>query len=174
MRVKRICIIGGSGTGKTTLANNLGTQLKIAVYHIDAIHHLANWNIRDKAERDAIIADIVHKREWIIDGTYRSTLKMRLEQADYVIYLDYSTVAQIKGVLKRFLCYHGQERAELPGCKERMTSEFFWSVVKWRKNKRPFIIQSLSEIDQDKVHIFKNRHQLNQWYQKQFHEKIKF
>lgn len=38
--MKRICIIGGSGTGKTTLAKNLGKQLSLPVYYIDGIHHL--------------------------------------------------------------------------------------------------------------------------------------
>ena len=53
--MKRICIIGGSGTGKTTLADNLGEQLKLPVYHIDGIHYLNNWEVRDKKERDKII-----------------------------------------------------------------------------------------------------------------------
>lgn len=41
--MKRICIIGGSGTGKTTLSNNLSKELNLPVYHIDGIHHLENW-----------------------------------------------------------------------------------------------------------------------------------
>lgn len=72
---KRISIIGGCGTGKTTLADNLGKELKIPVYHIDGIHHLENWEIRDKKERDKIILEKVSEPKWIIDGTYRSTLK---------------------------------------------------------------------------------------------------
>ena len=31
--VKRISIIGGPGTGKSTLANNLGRELELAIYH---------------------------------------------------------------------------------------------------------------------------------------------
>ena len=56
--MNRICIIGGSGTGKTTLADNLGKKLKLPVYHIDGIHHLKNWEIRDKNERDKMILEI--------------------------------------------------------------------------------------------------------------------
>ena len=52
---KKISIVGGSGTGKTTLANNLGKELKIPVYHIDGINYYANWEQRDKSERDEII-----------------------------------------------------------------------------------------------------------------------
>ena len=55
--MERICIIGGSGTGKTTLSNNLGKELNLPVYHIDGIHHLKDWEIRDKNERDQIILE---------------------------------------------------------------------------------------------------------------------
>lgn len=170
--MERICIIGGSGTGKTTLANNLGKELEIPVYHIDGIHHLKNWQKRDKNERDKIILEKIEQSKWIIDGTYRSTLLQRMEKADCVIYLDYSTFAQIIGVLKRFLKNHGKEKEEIPGCKEQMNWEFFLTVVKWRKNKREEIQEKIKMIDSNKVHIFYNRRQLNKWYKKEFGKKI--
>ena len=170
--MNRICIIGGSGSGKTTLADNLGNQLNLPVYHIDGIHHLKNWEIRDKNERDSIILKIIEEDSWIMDGTYHTTLKQRLERADYVIYLDYSTFAQLKGALGRFIKNYGKERKEIPGCKERMNWKFFWWIVNWRKNKRKIIIQNLQEIDKSKVHIFKTRRQLNKWYKSKFNKKI--
>ena len=45
--MNRISIIGGSGTGNTTLAKNLGKQLNLPVYHIDGINYLDNWQERD-------------------------------------------------------------------------------------------------------------------------------
>ena len=84
--MERICIIGCSGTGKTTLADNLGKELNLPVYHIDGIHHLENWKIRDKKERDEIILNKVKKTKWIIDGTYKKTLEERIKNADLVIF----------------------------------------------------------------------------------------
>ena len=170
--VSRISIIGGSGTGKTTLSESLGRVLNIPIYHIDGIHHLKNWQIRNKDERDNIILDILKKEKWIIDGTYRSTLKERLKKSDLIIYLDYSTIAQVKGVLGRFIKNHGKEKPEIPGCKERMSFKFFMLVVKWRKDKRKFIVDTLENIDKSKVLIFKNRRKLNKWYKKEFNKKI--
>lgn len=166
--MERICIIGGSGTGKTTLAINLGKELKIPVYHIDGIHHLKNWEIRDKDERDKIILEKANQSKWIIDGTYRSTLEQRLEKADYIIYLDYSTLAQVVGVMKRFFKNHGNEKKEIPGCREKMSWEFFWFVVKWRKNKRNEILEKISKVNSEKVCIFHNRKELNKWYKNKF------
>lgn len=172
--MKRICIIGGSGTGKTTLAKNLGKQLNLPVYYIDGIHHLKNWEIRDKDERDKIILEIINKDKWIIDGTYKSTLKQRLKKADCVIYLDYSTFAQIRGILGRFIKKHGKEKEEIPGCKEKMSWDFFWWVVNWRKNKRPTIIKNIQEVNNEKIHIFKTRRELNKWYKNNFNSKMEY
>lgn len=170
--MKRICIIGGSGTGKTTLANNLGKQLKLPVYHIDGIHYLKDWEVRNKDERDRIILEKIDEDKWITDGTYNSTLKQRLEKADFIIYLDYSSIAQIKGVLGRFIRNRGKEKQEIPGCNEKMSWEFFLWVVNWRKNKRKTIIENIKEVDNDKIYIFKTRRQLNKWYKNKFNRKI--
>ena len=143
--VSKISIIGGSGTGKTTLSESLSKDVNIPVYHIDGIHHLENWKIRDKEETDRIIHNIIKKDKWIIDGTYTKTLEDRVKVSDLIIYLDYSTLAQVKGALGRFIKNHGKEKPEIPGCKEQMTFKFFMLVVKWRKNKRQFIIDALAK-----------------------------
>ena len=169
---KKISIIGGSGTGKTTLANSLGEILGIPVYHIDGIHHLENWVIRDGEERDKIILEKVLESKWIIDGTYRSTLQERLDKSDLVIYLDYSSFAQVRGILSRFFKNHGKEKKEIPGCNERMSFEFFMFVCKWRKTRRDEIVERISKVDKNKVLIFKNRRQLNKWFKNEFGKKI--
>lgn len=170
--VNKISIIGGSGTGKTTLANNLGKELKLPVYHIDGIHHLENWEIRDKDERDKIILEKANESKWIIDGTYHTTLKQRLEKSDLIIYLDYSSIAQLKGVLGRYIKNHGKEKLEIPGCKEKMSFNFLVWVLHWRRNKRSEIIDIINNADKKKIIIFKNRKKLNKWYYNEFAKKI--
>lgn len=170
--IKRISIIGGSGTGKTTLSENMGKELNLPVYHIDGMNYHGDWKPRDKNERDDMIMEKVIKTEWIIDGTYRSTLKQRLEAADLIIYLDYSSLAQVKGAMGRFLKNKGKEKPEIPGCKEQMTFSFFFWVLRWRKNKRAEVMGEVKKIDQSKVLIFKHRRQLNKWYQNEFGKKM--
>ena len=43
VNVNKISIIGGPGTVKSTLANNLGKELNLPVYHLDGIHYLDNF-----------------------------------------------------------------------------------------------------------------------------------
>ena len=123
--MERICIIGGSGTGKTTLANNLGKELKLPVYHIDGLNYLKDWEERDKKQRDEIIIERVKQPKWVIDGTYRSTLQQRLENADCVIYLDYSSLAQLRGVLKRFIQCHGKKKKKYQVAKRKWIGNFY-------------------------------------------------
>jgi adenylate kinase family enzyme len=170
--ISKICIIGGSGTGKTTLADNLGNILNLPVYHIDGINYLKDWEERDKDQRDKIILEKVMEDKWVIDGTYSSTLSQRLENSDLVIYLDYSSLAQIKGIMGRYIKNHDKEKKEIPGCKERMNLKFFFWVLNWRKKKRNFIIEKISKVDKNKVIIFQNRRQLNKWYYEKFNTKI--
>lgn len=35
--INKVVIVGGPGTGKSTLAKNLGKQLNLPVYHLDGI-----------------------------------------------------------------------------------------------------------------------------------------
>lgn len=163
----RISIIGGAGTGKTTLSNILSEKYNIPATHIDGIHHLKNWQVRDKAERDKIVLDIVEKEKWIIDGTYKDTLKQRLEKSDLIIWLDYSTFAQLKGILKRFFKHPGEEKPEIPGCNERLNWEFFKYVLHYRKKKRFHVVNALENIDKNKVLIFTKQKDLNKWLKEQ-------
>ena len=159
----RIAIIGAPGTGKTTLANNLSEIYGIEATHIDGIHHLPNWQLRNKEERDEIILKIVEQEKWIIDGTYRATLRTRLEKSDFIIWLDFSSIDQIKGIMQRYLKNKGVEKPEIPGCKEKMDKEFFTYVLRYNRTKRQSIVESLEGIDKDKILILKNRRQVNKW-----------
>lgn len=170
--INRICIVGGSGTGKTTLAKNLGKVLNLPILHIDGVHHYDNWKVRDKSKRDKIIKQTADESRWIIDGTYSSTLEYRLERADLVILLDYSSVAQLKGIFTRLIKDYNKERPEIPGCKEQMNWSFLKLVVNYRRKKRPGIIELINRADSNKVCIFKNRRQLNKWFKEKFNKKI--
>ena len=172
MKQNKISIIGGSGTGKTTLAVNIGKELKLPVYHLDGLNYFSKWKERDKTERDELILNKVKTKKWVIDGTYTSTLQQRLQSSDLIIYLDYSSFAQIKGILTRYFKLNGKERKEIPGCNEKVDLKFIVWTLKWRKNKRKKMLKYLQQIDSNKVLIFKNRRSLNKWYKKTFNKKI--
>ena len=164
--INRISIVGGPGAGKTTLSNILSDFLEIPVLHIDGIFYKPNWVEIDKGERDKKILEFSNKEKWIIDGTYSSTLKQRFDKSDLIIFLDYTNMARIKGILQRFLKYRGREKEEIPGCNERLNYRLIKYTWNYNKNKRPFIMNNLNSIDSKKILIFKNRKELNIWLEK--------
>lgn len=165
-KVKRISIIGGSGSGKSTLADILSKELNIPAVHLDAINFQPNWVEINKNERDNIILSKSNDEKWIIDGNYNKTLQDRLEKADLIIWLDYSTFAQLKGITKRIFKNFNKDKPELPGCKERLNFTFLKYVCSYNKKKRPIVLNMLKTIHSDKVLIFKKQKDLNKWLKK--------
>lgn len=168
----KISIIGGPGTGKSTLANNLGKELNLPIYHLDGINYLEKWEIRDKKERDKIILEKINGDKWVMDGTYRSTLESRIKKSDMIIFLNYSTLAKLKGIFSRYLKNKGKEREDISGCKEKMTLDYIKMTIIWNKTKRNMINQVLEKHEDKQIRIFKNRRELNKWYEMNFNKKI--
>lgn len=159
----RISIVGGSGCGKSTLCHILSKELNLPAIHLDAINFNSNWVEIDKAERDKIISARASEEKWVIDGNYNKTLKERFEKADLVIWLDYSTFMQLKGIFKRYFHTRNKERPEIPGCKERLDFTFIKYVATYNKKKRHIIVDTLKNVSKDKVLIFKKQKDLNKW-----------
>ena len=159
----RISIIGGSGSGKSTLATLLSKELNLPAIHLDGINYDPNWTEIDKAKRDKKILEKSKEEKWIIDGNYNKTLKERLDKADLIIWLDYSTFQHIKGILKRYIQFYQKERPEIPGCKERISLHFLKYVLTYNKTKRPKLLEILEDIPKEKMLIFKKQKDLNKW-----------
>lgn len=159
----RISIVGGSGSGKSTLCNILSKELNLPAIHLDAINFLPNWVEIDKIERDKIILSKSMEDKWVIDGNYSKTLKERFERADLIIWLDYSTIMLLKGVLKRIFKELHKERQEIPGCKEHIDFKFIKYVITYNKTKRDLILDNIKNMPNEKILIFKKQKDLNNW-----------
>ena len=162
-QIKRITIVGGPGTGKTTLAEKLSKIFNLPVIHIDAINYNPNWTKIEKEKRDKLILEKIKNERWISDGNYSSTLKERMEKSDLIIWLDYSGLDIIKGVLSRRIKNINKEKQEIPGCKERISWEFFKYAVTYRRKERNKIVEKIKNASEDKIYIFKNRRKLDKW-----------
>ena len=159
----RISIVGGSGSGKSTLCNVLAKELNLPAVHLDGINFNSNWVEIDKNERDKITSAKAAEDKWIIEGNYKKTLRERFDRADLIIWLDYSTFAQLKGIFKRYFKMRNKERPEIPGCKERLDFEFIKYVASYNKKSRHSIVDNLKDVPNDKILIFKKQKDLNKW-----------
>lgn len=163
MPVERIMIIGGNGAGKTTFSEKLRDQLQLPLVHLDALYWRDNWQAASHEEFDALLMRELVKPRWIMDGNMHRTIPMRLPYCDTVIYMDYSTLRCVCGVIKRSVQNHGKSRPDMGGyCLEkfdRRTFSFIRSVWQFNKKNRKRYYEMLDEACGAEIIILKNRRQ---------------
>lgn len=149
--MKRIALVGSSGSGKSTLAMDIGRILDIEVWHLDAILWKPNWILTPREEQKQIQSQLVNRDRWIIDGNYQSTLDIRLEAADTIIFLDMPRTLCLYRVLKRRLMYHNRSRPDMQeDCKEKIDLQFLKWIWEFPRKKRPEMQQKLANLKMDK------------------------
>jgi hypothetical protein len=88
-KLKRIYIVGGPGSGKTTLAHKIGTRLGIETHELDLIAFTGpEFAERTLPERLADISSIAVQPAWITEGIFILWTKPLLECADIIVWLD--------------------------------------------------------------------------------------
>ncbi len=146
--MEKILIIGSCGGGKTTLAYMLSEKLSIEVYDLDDYFWHAGWVVTPDDRWQEIQHELVGRNSWIISGTYTSTLDIRVDAADTIIFLDLPFWLCFWRVIKRKVKnYCGLEQS-LPkrvqdthtfGFKAiRSDLSFLWYVLMFKKkNNHP-------------------------------------
>jgi adenylate kinase family enzyme len=104
--VKRVSVIGGSSTGKTTVSRELASLLGVPHIELDALHHDAGWQEAPadvlQARVDAALA--AAPDGWVVDGNYHGKLGTYvLERADTVVFLDLPLRTALRRVTWRTL-----------------------------------------------------------------------
>ena len=158
--MKKIMIIGCCGSGKTTLAKKLSNKLNLPLIHLDKLNWRDNWQNISKEEFDDLLWAEVIKPTWIIDGNYERTIPLRLKYCDTVIYMDYSRISCLYGVIKRVVMGYGKSRPDMGGyCPERFDLDFIKFVWNFNKNNRKRYYDILSSREDIQVIILRNRRQ---------------
>ena len=156
--MERIVIIGCGGAGKSTLARQLGEKLDIPVVHLDKLFWNPGWVEKTQEEFDTLHEQELAKEKWIMDGNFNRTMPQRIARCDTVIYLDFSRIACLLGVLKRVLTTYGKVRPDMgEGCPERIDFEFLKWVWGYNKNKRERNYKLLNEAQHAETIVLKNR-----------------
>lgn len=87
-KYQRICIIGNSDVGNSTLTLELGALFQLPVLYIDRLY----WqSCRVKTPKDVYLPELrkaIAEEKRIIDGNNKGTPANRLERCDCVIYMD--------------------------------------------------------------------------------------
>ena len=143
-------IIGNSGAGKSTLSRVLHQKLDLSLIHLDQLYWLPGWNEPQKEEWRETVHKASKEDSWIMDGNFRSSMDIRLQYADTIIFLDINRWVCIFQVLKRILKYYGRTRPDMTeGCPERLDWEFFQYIYHYNRDFRPGLMAMLKNCRQE-------------------------
>lgn len=101
----RICILGPSNSGKSTLANAIGRKRDLTPIHLDQLYHLpgTDWVPRPREEFIALHDEAITGERWIMDGNYSVCMPQRFARATGVILLEISTAHSLFRYFRRTL-----------------------------------------------------------------------
>ena len=111
----KIAIIGPSGAGKTTLAKQLYSKLRLKRFHLDRFFWQSGWIKESNESRAEILEKLVLENNcWIIEGAYINSSEIQLKEADIIIFLDISPFICLWRRIKRHLEYKEHPGRDLP------------------------------------------------------------
>lgn len=110
----KIAVMGYSGAGKYTLAKKLGRLYDCPILHLDRIQFEPGWKERDREEAKRMAESFLDENQdtgWIIDGNYaKFCQERRLEEADLIVFMDYTRRICLWQAVKRYLEYRDKTR----------------------------------------------------------------
>lgn len=157
--MKRIMIIGCPGSGKSTFARSLTAKTGLPLYYLDMMYWNPDRTIKPKEEFRAALRETVALPEWIIDGNYGSTLELRMEACDTVIFLDYPLEVCLSGVEER----RGKPRPDMPWVETEPDLEFIEFITKFNEESRPMIVGLLEQYKNKNVIVFTSRGEADEY-----------
>jgi adenylate kinase family enzyme len=142
--VRRVVVVGSSGSGKTTVARELAGRLGAHYVELDALHHGPNWTEASADElREAAARELDGRDSWVVDGNYYGKLgDFILGQADTAVWLDLPLRTSLRRLWHRTL-YRLRNDVELwNGNRDSWRGAFwgreslFWWTIRHHRGRR--------------------------------------
>jgi adenylate kinase family enzyme len=139
-------VVGSTGSGKTTFAQELARRLGGLHVELDALHWDPNWTAAPRELFRARVAAALEDAErWVVDGNYSAVRDLVWPRADAVIWLDYSLGRTFYQLARRCVG-RGLRREELwNGNREELRTHLFtreslflWLFKTYWRRRRQF------------------------------------
>jgi len=157
----RICIIGPSNSGKSTLADKISAKTGYPATHLDQLAHkpFTDWQRRPHDEFIQLHDRVITADAWVIDGNYSLCMPRRFQRATSVIWLDLPRAGCILRYIKRCMQPEHLRRGGLDGAKKEFSLgliRYTWQSYPQKKpqyaeilsacGKEPYMITSMQEL----------------------------
>jgi energy-coupling factor transporter ATP-binding protein EcfA2 len=173
--VKRVSVIGTTGSGKTTFARALSALIGAPHIELDALFWEAGWKMAElETFRGRVRSAIIGER-WVVDGNYRAAgaLELVWSRADTVVWLDYPLPLTLLRLARRIVA-RIRDGAELwpgTGNRETISNAFFnrdpllWFAIRTHRGRRRRLAQLLTRPESAHlaVHRFGHPREAERW-----------
>lgn len=160
--MKKIIVIGCPGSGKSTFSKKLHKITNIPLFHLDMLFWNSDKTTIEKSVFIQRLSEVMQESEWIIDGNYGSTIELRLQQCDTVIFLDYPVEVCLNGIRER----RGSVRTDMPWVETEEDEEFIEFIKNYNLQSRPQVMQLLEKYSDKNIFIFSNREEADEFLNK--------
>jgi len=159
--MKKIIVIGCPGSGKSTFSRTLQKMTGIPLFHLDMMYWNSDRTTVDKAVFRERLSNTIQKDEWIIDGNYGSTIELRLQACDTVVFLDYPLDVCLNGIKER----RGKPRTDMPWIEneDEEDAEFIEFINNYNAESRPKVMRLLDKYSDKDIYIFNNREEADEF-----------
>ncbi|WP_206064478.1 hypothetical protein [Neptunomonas sp. XY-337] len=106
MQSNRIHIIGGPGSGKTYISQNLQSITDLTAYDLDQVFWDQSQNTYTRASEESRaekLSSILSNEKWIIEGVYYKWLDESFQNADLIVILNPPLIKRQWRIFKRFV-----------------------------------------------------------------------
>ncbi|MCR5228350.1 MAG: adenylate kinase [Eubacterium sp.] len=162
--MKKIVVLGCSGSGKSTFAVQLHNITKLPLYHLDNIWWKSDRTHISRDEFDRKLDDLVSRDSWIIDGDYSRTYEKRIAACDTVFFLDYGEEVCMKGIIDRI----GKERKDIPWTENKLDPELVKLVKDYEKENKPVLMELFNKYSDKDIIVFHSREEANALAESEF------
>ena len=139
---RKITIIGGQGSGKTTLAARLKEILDIPVYGLDSFFR----QDETRTKKNKILSALVNRNVWIIEGNYPFTYKRRIAKAELIVYIKRSQHQRMWRLFMRMI--QDDKKSKL------LWEEEFWKKqLEWEEKQHAIICELLATLPSSKQYV---------------------
>ena len=161
--MKKVIVIGCPGSGKSTVSRMLHDKTGIPLYHLDMMYWNEDKTTVEKSVFLERLAEVLERGEWIIDGNYSSTMELRMQKCDTVIFLDYPLDVCLRGIRER----RGKPRSDMPWIETEEDSEFVEFIKSYNDQQRPGVLALLEKYHEKNIVVLNDREEANVFIESQ-------
>jgi adenylate kinase family enzyme len=168
--MKRIVIVGSTGAGKSTLAQQLAAHMNAPHIELDALHWESNWTPAAPEVFRQRVSDAIAGESWTCSGNYSVVRERIWQRADTVVWLNYSFSVVASRLLRRTLGRVVSQEELWNGNRESLRmmlsrdSILLWLLRTYRSRRREYpALLARTEMRHLEVMCFRSPQQTSAW-----------